>query len=105
MAKRPSSRATQTKSSAADTGLRLFRIPGLPEIHLGDDLAGLIADAARKARLVFDCGDILVIAQKVVSKAEGAVVRLATVRPSAQALALGARLKKDPRAIEVVLQQ
>jgi coenzyme F420-0:L-glutamate ligase/coenzyme F420-1:gamma-L-glutamate ligase len=77
----------------------------MPEIHVGDDLAGLIVDAARTARLVFENGDILVIAQKIVSKAEGAVVQLATIRPSPQALVLAARLNKDPRAIEVVLQQ
>jgi coenzyme F420-0:L-glutamate ligase / coenzyme F420-1:gamma-L-glutamate ligase len=105
MAKRPSSPATRKKSSAADSDLRVFRLPGLPEIHLGDDLAGLLADAARKARIAFENGDILVIAQKIVSKAEGAMARLATVRPSAQAHALATRLKKDPRAIEVVLQQ
>jgi len=105
MAKRPGSHVSRKKSSAADADLRLFRLPGLPEFQLGDDLAGLFAEAARKARTTFENGDVLVVAQKIVSKAEGAVVRLATVRPSAQALALAARLKKDPRAIEVVLQQ
>lgn len=64
-----------------------------------------MAKAARRARLTFENGDVLVIAQKIVSKVEGAVVRLATIRPSAQAVALAARLQKDPRAIEVVLQQ
>ena len=105
MAKRPSFRASLKKSRAADSDLRLFRLPGLPEIQLGDDLPGRIAGAARKARIPFENGDILVIAQKIVSKSEGAVVRLATIRPSPQALALAERLKKDPRAIEVVLQQ
>jgi coenzyme F420-0:L-glutamate ligase/coenzyme F420-1:gamma-L-glutamate ligase len=104
MAKRPSSRASK-KSPVADEDLRLFRLPGLPEIQLGDDLAGQILAAAGRARISFESGDILVIAQKIISKAEGAVVRLATIQPSAQALALAARLKKDPRAIEVVLQQ
>ncbi len=104
MAKRPTSRASK-KSPVTDGDLRLFRLPGLPEIQLGDDLTAQIADAARKARISFENGDLLVIAQKIISKAEGAVVRLATIRPSPQALALAARLKKDPRAIEVVLQQ
>jgi len=104
MAKRSDSRASK-KFSVTDEDLRLFRLPGLPEIQLGDDLAGQIATAARKARISFESGDILVVAQKIISKAEGAVVRLATIQPSAQALALAARLKKDPRAIEVVLQQ
>jgi coenzyme F420-0:L-glutamate ligase/coenzyme F420-1:gamma-L-glutamate ligase len=104
MAKRSDSRASK-KFSVTDEDLRLFRLPGLPEIQLGDDLAGQIASAARKARISFENGDILVVAQKIISKAEGAVVRLATIRPSPQALALAARLKKDPRAVEVVLQQ
>jgi coenzyme F420-0:L-glutamate ligase/coenzyme F420-1:gamma-L-glutamate ligase len=105
MAKRPASRSSSKQAPASHPELRLFRLPGLPEIQLGDDLAGQIAKAARKARIRLENGDILVIAQKIISKAEGAVVRLATIRPSPEALALAARLKKDPRAIEVVLQQ
>lgn len=105
MAKRPIFRSFSKHAPAAHLELRLFRLPGLPEIQLGDDLAGQIADAACKAGIPFENGDILVIAQKIVSKSEGAVVRLATIRPSPQALAIAARLKKDPRAIEVVLQQ
>src|SRR5882724_8338423 len=104
MAKRPTSRASK-KSPVTDGDLRLFRLPGLPEIRLGDDLAEQISHAARRARISFENGDLLVIAQKIISKAEGAVVRLANIRPSPQALALAERLKKDPRAIEVVLQQ
>jgi len=104
MAKHPRSRASK-KPALADSELRLIRLPGLPEIHLGDDLPGQIAKAASKARIRFENGDIFVVAQKIVSKAEGAVVRLATIRPSQQAQALADRLKKDPRAIEVVLQQ
>jgi coenzyme F420-0:L-glutamate ligase / coenzyme F420-1:gamma-L-glutamate ligase len=105
MAKRPISRSSSKQAPATPPELRLFRLPGLPEVQLGDDLPEQIAKAARKAHIVFEDSDILVIAQKIISKAEGAVVRLATIRPSPQALALAARLKKDPRAIEVVLQQ
>jgi coenzyme F420-0:L-glutamate ligase/coenzyme F420-1:gamma-L-glutamate ligase len=105
MAKRPISRSPAKRASAAHPELRLFRLPGLPEIQLGDDLPGRIAGAARRARISFESGDILVIAQKIISKAEGALVRLATIQPSPQALALAARLKKDPCAVEVVLQQ
>lgn len=105
MAKRPTSRSSSKQAPAAHAEVRLIRLPGLPEIQLGDDLAGQILAAAGRARISFGNGDILVIAQKIVSKAEGAVVRLATIRPSPQALALAARLKKDPRAVEVVLQQ
>jgi coenzyme F420-0:L-glutamate ligase/coenzyme F420-1:gamma-L-glutamate ligase len=85
--------------------LRLFPIPERPEIRNGDDLARIVKAAAGRANIGFEHGDILVIAQKIVSKAEGALVRLTTVKPSRQALALAARLKKDPRAMEVVLNE
>jgi len=85
--------------------LSLARIPGLPEIRRNADLAKLIVDAARRGGLRFEDGDILVVAQKIVSKAEGAVVRLATVKPSARARTLAQRLKKDPRVVELVLKQ
>jgi coenzyme F420-0:L-glutamate ligase/coenzyme F420-1:gamma-L-glutamate ligase len=85
--------------------LRLFQIPGLPEIRKGDDLPGRIAEAVGKAGLRLEEGDILVVAQKIVSKAEGAVVELASVRPSPEAQALAGKLKKDARVVELVLQQ
>jgi coenzyme F420-0:L-glutamate ligase/coenzyme F420-1:gamma-L-glutamate ligase len=85
--------------------LRLFPIPGIPEIRPGNDLAKCVIDAVRRATIHFEDGDILVIAQKIVSKAEGALVRLASVKPSSEALTIAARLKKDPRAMEVVLRE
>jgi coenzyme F420-0:L-glutamate ligase/coenzyme F420-1:gamma-L-glutamate ligase len=85
--------------------MRLFCIPGIPEIHRGESLAKLISDSANRAGIRFKHGDILVVAQKIVSKAEGALTRLATVRPSPKALAIARRLKKDPRVIEVVLKE
>jgi coenzyme F420-0:L-glutamate ligase/coenzyme F420-1:gamma-L-glutamate ligase len=85
--------------------LRLFPIPGIPEVRPGNDLAKCVIDAVRRATIHFEDGDILVIAQKIVSKAEGALVRLASVKPSSEALTIAARLKKDPRAMEVVLRE
>ena len=85
--------------------IELISIAGLPEIHEGDDLAQLIVGTARNARIVFHNGDILVIAQKVVSKAEGRVVRLASIQPSARAAQLAAARHKDPRLVEVILQE
>ena len=73
-------------------------LPGIPEVGAGDDLAGLLAAAGRLAD-----GDVLVVAHKVVSKAEGRVVALDGVRPGERALALGAEHGKDPRLIEVIL--
>ncbi len=105
MAKRPISRSSSKKTPAAYPDVRLFRLPGLPEIHRGDDLSGQITNAARKARMQFENGDILVVAQKIVSKAEGAVVRLSTIEPSPQAQAIAERQKRDPRLVEVILNE
>jgi coenzyme F420-0:L-glutamate ligase/coenzyme F420-1:gamma-L-glutamate ligase len=105
MAKRSKSRTSPASNSAATSSLRVFPIPGIPEIRPGNDLVKIVKAAARLANIEFEHGDILVIAQKIVSKSEGAVVRLATVKPSPQALVLAERLKKDPRAMEVVLKE
>jgi coenzyme F420-0:L-glutamate ligase/coenzyme F420-1:gamma-L-glutamate ligase len=85
--------------------LRLFRVPGLPEILEGEDLAECIVGAVRKMGLCFEEGDVVVVAQKIVSKAEGGMVRLATVSPSAEAQVLAGKLKKDPRVVELVLKE
>src|SRR5438034_3830679 len=97
--------ALSSDCERTDEKLCLFRIPGLPEIRKGEDLAKSIVAAARKAGLPFAAGDVLVVAQKIVSKAEGFLVSLGNVTPSAKAQALAAQLKKDPRAIELVLQE
>ena len=85
--------------------LYIFRVPGLPEIQKGENLSDVILVAARRARLQLEDGDIIVVAQKIVSKAEGRVARLASVKPSPQARELAARLAKDARVVELVLQQ
>jgi coenzyme F420-0:L-glutamate ligase / coenzyme F420-1:gamma-L-glutamate ligase len=105
MAKRSTSRSSSKNAPSANPDVRLIRLPGLPEIRGGDDLSEQIADAARKARLRFENGDVLVVAQKIVSKAEGAVVQLATIEPSPQAQAIAERQKKDPRLVEVILKE
>jgi coenzyme F420-0:L-glutamate ligase/coenzyme F420-1:gamma-L-glutamate ligase len=78
--------------------LRVIPVRGLPEVREGDDLAELIAAAAD-----LEDGDVAVVAHKVVSKAEGRVVRLAEVEPSAQARDLAA--DEDPRRLEVILRE
>ena len=83
--------------------LQLFAVPGLPMIRPGDDLAALIVAGLAAAGEVLHEGDVVVIAQKVVSKAEGRLVRLADVTPSPQALELAPMVGKDPRTIQVVL--
>jgi coenzyme F420-0:L-glutamate ligase/coenzyme F420-1:gamma-L-glutamate ligase len=82
-------------------------IPGLPMIQPGDDLSALIGDAIESSRVGLKAHDAVVVCQKVVSKAEGAVVRLDDVEPSAFARQLSSRTEagKDPRAYEVVLRE
>jgi coenzyme F420-0:L-glutamate ligase/coenzyme F420-1:gamma-L-glutamate ligase len=82
--------------------LQAWPLPGLPEVRPGDDLAAFIAAAAGGG---LRAGDVLVVAHKVVSKAEGATVALAGVRPSERALALARTTGHDPRHVQVVLDQ
>ncbi len=82
------------------SGLQVVPVEGLPEIGTGDDLGALIAAAVELVD-----GDVVVVTSKVVSKAEGAVVELSTVEPSAFAEEFGRRWEKDPRVVEVVLRQ
>jgi coenzyme F420-0:L-glutamate ligase/coenzyme F420-1:gamma-L-glutamate ligase len=83
--------------------IRLIPIRGIPEIRPGDDLGLTIARAADKMRLKLADGDIVVVAQKIVSKAEGRLVNLESVTPSEFAVEIANRQKRDPRLIEVVL--
>ncbi len=78
-------------------------ISGIPGVRPGDDLAELLADAIVRSGEMLRDGDVLVVAQKIVSKAEGRIVRLADVVPSPRAVELAARTDKDPRAVEVIL--
>jgi coenzyme F420-0:L-glutamate ligase/coenzyme F420-1:gamma-L-glutamate ligase len=81
--------------------LELRGVEGLPEIHPGDDLAALIFE---QSGALHD-GDVVVVAQKVVSKSEGRIRRLSEVSPSAQALQLAPGLDADPRMVQVVLDE
>lgn len=85
--------------------LELTAVPGLPIVQPGDDLAGIIADALERHALTPVQGDAIVVAQKIVSKAEGRFVSLANVTPSARAVALAKEVDKDPRVVEVVLSE
>lgn len=85
--------------------ISIFVVPGLPEIRQGHNLAKLTAFTARRAKIVFEDGDILVVAQKIISKAEGRTVRLSRVQPSTEAISLARKLSGDPRFIEVVVRE
>ena len=85
--------------------IRFISIRGIGEISPGDDVAFQITEAARIAGLSFEPGDILVIAQKVVSKAEGQLVDLRTVTPSKEAQEIAVRQHRDARLVEVILRE
>ena len=85
--------------------ISLTALDGIPEIRPGDDLAALIAAALAAAGIGLEGGDVLVVTQKVVSKAEGRVVDLATVTPGPEAQAWAAQWGKDARQVELVLQE
>ena len=85
--------------------LVLTPLTGIPFIRRGDDLGAVLLRALKRARLALEDGDVLVVAQKVVSRAEGRLVDLRTVTPSAEAQALAAKVEKDPRLVELILQE
>ena len=85
--------------------LEISALTTLPEVRRGDDLAQLIREAASQEREPIDGSVILAVAQKIVSKAEGAVVDLRTIRPSALAESWASAWDKDPRLIELILSQ
>jgi coenzyme F420-0:L-glutamate ligase / coenzyme F420-1:gamma-L-glutamate ligase len=85
------------------TTISVTALDGLPEVRAGDDPAALIASALAGYELADD--DVIVVAHKLISKAEGATRRLSDVRPGERALALAAALGKDPRHVQVVLDQ
>ncbi|WP_421994355.1 coenzyme F420-0:L-glutamate ligase [Reyranella sp.] len=87
------------------TTLELVALPGLPMIQPGDDLAALLAEGYGRAGIEPREHDVLALAQKIVSKAEGRSVALADVTPGPRAVALAAEVQKDPRLVELILSE
>ena len=85
--------------------IQVMGIAGMPEVAVGDDLASLIVTAAQGQGLALEDGDVLVVTQKVVSKAEGRVIRIDDVQPSQIALQLSEGHNRDPRHTEVILRE
>lgn len=85
--------------------LKVIGIAGVPEVATGDDLGALILEAAVSQQIPIADGDVLVVTQKVVSKAEGCVVRLSDVEPSPFAIQLSEETHRDPRHTEVILRE
>jgi len=91
----------------ADGSIRVLALDGIPEIREGDDLGVFIGNALQRTRgaLPLTAEDVLVVTQKIVSKAEGAVVDLTTIEPRPEAVEFAERFDRDPRQIEVVLRE
>ena len=85
--------------------VRLVGLAGIREVEEGDDVAGLILEAAAGQETPIEEGDVLVVTQKIVSKAEGRVVRLRDVQPSTIAVHLSQESNRDPRHTEVILRE
>jgi coenzyme F420-0:L-glutamate ligase/coenzyme F420-1:gamma-L-glutamate ligase len=90
---------------AAPAELTLRALDGIPHIGRGDDLAGIILAALGRNGQSLQDGDVVVLAQKIVSKAEGCLVELSTIEPSAKAVELAAASDKDPRVVELILRE
>ncbi len=85
--------------------LQLWGLAGIPRVRAGDELAALLIEAVQRAGVALEAGDVVVLAQKIVSKSEGRTVELASVTPSARALELAAIVQKDARLVELVLRE
>jgi len=84
--------------------LTIIPLAGIPEVRPGDDVARMIVDAANAGSGI-EAGDVIVVTQKIVSKAEGRVLSLDTVTPSPEAEKLAAETEKDPRLVELILRE
>lgn len=85
--------------------LTLAPLSGIPLIRQGDNLADIVLKALQENNIVLKDNDILVFAQKIVSKAEGRAVNLVTVKPSKRATELAAQTEKDERLVELILEE
>lgn len=87
------------------TRYEVIGVTGIGEVRRGDDIGRLVVEAAARQSTPVQAGDLLVIGQKIVSKAEGRLVKLSDVEPSPIAVAMASGLAKDPRLVEVILRE
>ena len=85
--------------------IQLIPIHHIPEIHPGDNLPRILLTAAKKSKIPFHQIDILVLAQKIISKSENRLIHLAAITPSPRAQDLATKSNKDPRLIELILRE
>src|SRR5260370_25646027 len=85
--------------------VEMIAVAGIALVRKNDDLGALIGEGLARGGTVRRGGDVFVLAQKIVSKAEGRMVDLATVEPSAEAIELAGKVQKDPRLVELILSE
>jgi coenzyme F420-0:L-glutamate ligase / coenzyme F420-1:gamma-L-glutamate ligase len=88
-----------------NNAVEILAVPGIPLVRRGDDLVELIGKGLALGGIALRGGDVLVLAQKIVSKSEGRMVDLATVEPSTEAIELAVKIQKDPRLVELILSE
>ena len=98
-------RYDEVQAGTVATQLTITGLAGVPLVQPGDDLAAIALAAYAETGIAPEDGDVLVVAQKIVSKAEGRLVDVSSVEPSSQARALAAEVEKDPRLVEVILSE
>ena len=85
--------------------VQLYALANFPLIQPGDDVFVCIKNTLQAAHLTLEKGDVVVIAQKIISKAEDRYIKFSAVEPSAKAIELAADVEKDPRLVEIILQE
>ena len=93
------------KPGAVVETISLYPLQGIPLIRSGDDLCTIIIKSVHSNKFQWSDGDILVIAQKIVSKSEGRLVNLKQIQPSKRSIELASRTEKDPRLVELILNE
>ncbi len=85
--------------------IQLIEIPNIPLINPGDDIAQILLNSLKKISIEIKNGDIFVIAQAIISKAENRIIELSSIIPSSEAIEFSKSINKDPRIIELILQE
>lgn len=105
MIERRTSKRYRDRKSRVSPSVEIIPLIGMPEIAPGDDLAAFIVQAVRRHVLSIKAGNVFVVAQKIVSKSEGRIVRLDSVQPSKRSVRWATKYNKDARVIEMVLRE
>ncbi len=103
--KGPAAKGRKQNAIGSSANLHIIPIPLAGEVNFGDSLADKLLQSLRQNKLAFEAGDILVVKHKIVSKAEGRTVDLATITPSADSIAWAKKFKLDARVIELALRE